>query len=175
MTEEKTKKKETKGGMDIDLGLGGFFKGIENLVNMASKLKNPGEGVQKKGKIDLSHFKEGMKGIFGFSFKTAAGGKTVVEPFGNIKKTPEGPAIKEEREPITDVFDEQGEIKVYAEMPGISREDIELELKDDILTISAKNVRYKFHKEVMLPAIGNDEAMISNYKNGVLELSIKKA
>ena len=172
MTEQR---KERKEGMNIDLSLGGLFKGIENLVNMASKLKDEGKGIWKEGEIDLSHLKEGMKGVFGFSFKTAAGGKPVFEPFGNIKKTAKGPAIEEEREPITDVFDEQNEIKVYAEMPGISRENIKLELKEDILNISAKNGKCKFHKEVMLPAKGNTEGMISNYKNGVLEVTIKKA
>ena len=77
MTEERKERKERKGGMNIDLSFGGLFKGIENLVNMASKLKDAGEGegMQKEGEIDLSHLKEGMKGVFGFSFKTAAGGK----------------------------------------------------------------------------------------------------
>lgn len=179
MAEEKKEQKEQKGGLkgsiDINLGFGGLFKGIENLVNMASKLQEAGEGIQKEGEIDLSHLKEGMKGVFGFSLKSITGGKTILEPFGNIKKTAKGPTIEEDREPITDVFDEQDEIKIYAEMPGINQEGIKLELKEDILNISAQNGRYKFHKELILPAKGNSDAMTSNYKNGVLEVTIKKA
>lgn len=173
--EKKEKKTGVKGSMDIDLGFGGLFKGIEGIVNMASKLQEAGGEITKEGNIDLSHLKEGMKGVFGFSLKTLAGGKTIVESFGNIKETPKGPTVEEEREPITDVFDETDEIKIYAEIPGVNQENIKLELKEDILNISTKNGgRYKFHKEVLLPAKGNVDKMTSDYKNGVLEVTIKK-
>ena len=104
--------------MDIDFGigklsLGGLLKGIENLVDLAAKLKEAGGEIKKEGEIDLSRLKEGMKGVYGFSIKTAVGGKPVVETFGNIKKTPEGPVVEEEREPLIDVFDEGDEIFDY--------------------------------------------------------------
>ncbi|MEI7752236.1 MAG: Hsp20/alpha crystallin family protein, partial [Candidatus Omnitrophota bacterium] len=134
--EKKDPKKDD--GVDIDfgmgkIGLGGLFSGIEKLVDLAAKLKEAGGGIQQEGEIDLSHLKKGMKGVFGFSVKSAGGGKPIVEPFGNIKKTPQGPKVDEEREPITDVFDETGEIRVYAEMPGVAPEDIRLDVKEDIL------------------------------------------
>ena len=115
-----------------------------------------------------------MKGVFGFSVKSAIGGKPIVEPFGNIKKTPQGPKVDEEREPITDVFDEKEEIKVYAEMPGVSKEDIKLDLKEDILDISAHSGDRKYHKEVLLPVKLKAENMTSSYTNGMLEVKIKK-
>ena len=137
------KKKEESENLDIDFGigklsLGGLFKGIEKLVDLAEELKESGGEIRKEGEVDLSHLKEGMKGVFGFSIKTAVGGKPVVESFGNIKKTPQGPTVEEEREPITDVFDEKEEIRVYAEMPGVSEQDIKVDLKGDILDIRLK-------------------------------------
>jgi len=166
-------------GLDIDfglgkLGLGGLFKGIENLVDMAAKLKETGGEINKEGEIDLSHLKEGMKAVFGFSVKTAVGGKTVVEPFGNVKKTPQGPAVEEEREPITDVFDEDGEIRIYAEMPGINQADIKLDLKEDILELSAQTGDRKYHKEILLPSKAQADTMTSCYSNGILEIKVKK-
>jgi HSP20 family protein len=176
----KAKKEEKKEeGLDFDFGigklsLGGLFKGIQKLVDVAAELKEAGGEIRKEGEIDLSHLKEGMKGVFGFSIKTAVGGKPIVEPFGNIKKTPKGPTVEEEREPITDVFDEKEEIRVYAEMPGVNQEDVKLDLKGDILDISAQTGDRKYHKEVLLPAKVNTETFTSSYKNGILEISIKK-
>ncbi|MEI8350655.1 MAG: Hsp20/alpha crystallin family protein, partial [Candidatus Omnitrophota bacterium] len=93
---------------------------------------------------------------------------------GNIKKTPKGPKVDEEREPITDVFDEKEEIKVYAEMPGVNKEDIKLDLKEDILDISARSGDRKYHKEVLLPVKLKAENLTSSYTNGMLEIIIKK-
>ncbi len=171
MTKERKKKEEETG---FDFGLGNLFKGIGNLVDLATKLKEAGGEINKESELDLSHLKKGMKGVFGFSIKTAVGGKPVVEQFGNIKKTSEGPKVDEEREPITDVFDEKDEIKVYAEMPGVSAEDIKIDLKEDILVFEAHSGDRKYRKEVLLPAKVKTETLESIYKNGILEIKIKK-
>src|SRR3989304_9308900 len=134
MERDMVKKKEKKEdeNLDIDFGigklsLGGLFKGIEKLVDLAADLKDAGGEIKKEGEIDLSHLKEGMKGVFGFSVKTMAGGKPIVESFGNIKKTPQGPTVEEVREPITDIFDEKEEVRIYVEMPGVNEGDIKLD------------------------------------------------
>jgi HSP20 family protein len=186
----KKKPKQEKEDLEFDFGigklsLGGLFKGIEKLVDVAAELKEAGGEIKKEGEIDLSSLKEGMKGVFGFSIKTAMGGKTVVEPFGNIKKTAQGPTVEEEREPITDVFDEKEEIVVVAEMPGVNEESIILDFpeisgsrqgreKGDILEIKAVSKDRKYHKEVLLPAKVKCETLTKSYKNGILEVKIKK-
>jgi HSP20 family protein len=167
-------KKKNEEGIGFDFGIGGLFKGIEKLIDLAAELKDSGGELKKEGEIDLGHLKEGMKGVFGFSIKTAVGGKPIVEPFGNIKKTPKGPIVEEEREPMTDVFDEKEEVRVYAEMPGVNEEDIKFDLKGDILDISAQSGERKYHKEVLLPVQVKKEGLSYTYKNGVLEVRIKK-
>jgi HSP20 family protein len=175
----KKKERKEKEGLNIDFGLGslsigGLFKGIEKLVDLAADLEKAGGEIKKEGEIDLSRLKEGMKGVFGFSVRTAVGGKPVVESFGNIRKTPQGPTVEEEREPITDVFDEKEEIRIYAEMPGVDEQDIKIDLKGDILEISTQRGERKYYKEVLLPMKAKAEALTSKYKNGVLEITIKK-
>jgi len=176
---KKKKKREEKEGRDIDFGigklsLGGLFKGIEKLVDLAADLKEAGGEIKKEGEIDLTHLKEGMKGVFGFSIKTAVGGRPIVEPFGNIRKTPKGPAVEEEREPMADVFDEKDHILVVAELPGIEEGNIKTEIKDDILNISAEMGERKYRKEVLLPSKVEAEPISSTYKNGILEIKLKK-
>lgn len=115
-----------------------------------------------------------MKGVFGFSIKTAMGGKPIVEPFGNIKKTPQGPTVKEERVPITDVFNEKEEVVVVAEMPGVNEESISIDLKGDIVVIKAVSKDRKYYKEILLPTKVKPETLKKSYKNGILEIIIKK-
>ncbi len=175
----KEKKNTGQEGLDVDfglgtLGLGGIFKGIEKLVDLAAELREKGGEVHKEGEIDLGRLKNGMKGVFGFSIKTAIGGEPVVESFGNIKKTPQGPKVEEEREPITDVFDEKTEVVVMAEMPGVSDEGISIDLKGDILAIKAVNSHRSYYKEILLPSKVRPDTLTSNYTNGVLEVRIKK-
>jgi HSP20 family protein len=175
----KKKGKREDEGLDIDFGIGklsvgGLFKSIEKLVDLAADLKDAGGEIKKEGEIDLSHLKEGMKGVFGFSIKTAVGGKPIVEPFGNIKKTPKGPTVEEEREPMIDIFDEKEEVRIYAEMPGVNEEDIKVILRDDILEILAQSGDRKYHKEVLLPTKVKAETISSSYKNGILEVRMEK-
>lgn len=176
MAETKKKKEE---GLDIDLGigrvsLGGLFKGIEKLIDLAEKIKESGGEIKKEGEIDLGKIKEGMKAVYGFSVKTAVGGKPVFETFGNIKATPEGTIMEEEREPLTDVFDEKDEVIIISEVPGINGEGITFDLKEDILEIQAVGKNRKYRKEILLPSKVKKETLTHTYQNGILEVRVKK-
>jgi HSP20 family protein len=171
---ENDKKKEKKDEADFDIfGLGGLFKGIEKLVDLAGKLDEKG-GISKEGEINFDHIKKGMKGVYGFTINTAGGGIPKVETFGNIKKTPEGPKVDEEREPITDIFNEKNEIVVIAEMPGIEEKDIKIDVKADILEISAVSKSRTYRKEMLLPVKVAKENLRHKFTNGILEIRIKK-
>jgi HSP20 family protein len=51
-------------------GLGGLFKGIEKLIDLAGQVTDSEEGeIRKEGTIDLEHLKKGMKGVYGFTIK----------------------------------------------------------------------------------------------------------
>jgi len=166
------KEKKDEEAFDI-FGLGGLFKGIEKLVDLAGKLEEKG-GISKEGEINFDHIRKGMKGVYGFTINTAVGGSPKVETFGNIRKTPEGPRVDEEREPITDVFDESDEIVILAEMPGIEDKDLKIELKGDILEISAAGKNRTYRKELLLPAKVRTENLSHKFINGILEIRIKK-
>ncbi len=170
------KESSNKGESDSEfdfLGLGSLFKGIEKLVDLAGKLEQTGT-VNREGELNFDQLKKGMKGVYGFTIKSAVGGSPKVETFGNIVKTAQGPRVNEEREPITDVFDESDEVVVIAEMPGIDDSDIIIDLKDDILEISTKSLKKSYRKELLLPIKSDNNSMKQKYTNGILEIRIKK-
>lgn len=171
---ENNKNHGKKEEADFDIfGLGGLFKGIEKLVDLAGKLEEKG-GISREGEINLDHLRKGMKGVYGFTINTAGGGSPRVETFGNIKKTPEGPRVDEEREPITDIFDEKDELVVIAEMPGIEEKDIKININADMMTISANGKNRKYQKELLLPCKVQNDPVSSKYNNGILEIRLKK-
>ncbi|MDO9527781.1 MAG: Hsp20/alpha crystallin family protein [Syntrophales bacterium] len=177
---EKNKKKDKAAkdeGIDIDFGFGGLFKGLTNLMDAATKLAEKGEELSKSGEIrfeGLDKIKglKDLKGVYGVRIRTMADGSPSVQPFGNIKKTPKGPVVEEVREPIVDVFDEKTGINIIAEMPGIEEKDINIEIKGDILNISAESNDRKYQKEILLSRPAKAEDMTWSYKNGMLEIKI---
>ena len=170
----KTKKKEENIEVDFGIGklsFGGLFKGIGNLIDLASKLPQEVEEIQKSGEI--KGLGDKLRGVYGFNIRTM-GGKTVVDSFGNIKETPSGPVVEEIREPIVDIFDENDHLTVVAELPGVDENNIHIEVKGDILTLKTEKGERTYSKEVLLPTAVDMDTMEHSYKNGILEIRLKR-
>ena len=58
-------------------------------------------------------------------------------------------AIDEVREPLTDIFEEQDHVKLYVELPGVEKNDIQLNVTEGRAEVKAKN----FYKVVDLSLI----------------------
>lgn len=158
---------------EIEFGLGGLFKGIGNFIDLLSKMTEEGkEEYTRSGEVKGSGDK--VKGVYGFSVKIGLGGKPVIEQFGNIKATEKGAVVEEIREPIADVFDEGERLVIIAELPGVEEDDIHLEVKGDILELTAEGKDRKYSKEVLLPSPVKAATMESSYKNGILEVRFNK-
>ena len=160
-----------RGEKAAEFGLGGIFKGLGDFIEVLGDLAEKGEELKREGEIKIG--KE-TKGVYGFTVKTGIAGEPTVSSFGNIKRTPKGPVVEEEREPIVDVFDEEKEVLILAEIPGVSEEKIKTQMKGDILTIEANDSDRKYYKEVVLPKNIDPSTLKSKYKNGVLEVRIEK-
>ena len=166
--------KEENDKVELDFGmgkinLGGLFKGFGNLMDLVSKLSE--EGVERRGEI--RGLPNGAKGVYGFSVRTLAG-KPVIESFGNIKETAKGPIVEEVREPMVDVFDEEDRILVIAELPGVSENEVKIEVAGDILNLTASDRDRKYAKEILLPSKVKPDSMKTSYKNGILEITLEK-
>jgi HSP20 family protein len=154
-------------------GFGGIFEGFTDLVEKLGELAEKGEQFSKSGEIKWKGKGEDLKGVMGFSVKMGLGGEGVkMEPFGNIRKDVKTgePMVQEVREPVVDIFEEEDHTLVLAEMPGISAEDVRIEVKDDLLSIYAEKREKKYSKEVLLPRNYPKEKMLISCNNGILEI-----
>ena len=177
MTEKKTQTGETKeeARVSFDLGFGGLFKGLGDFIDLLGEMIETGEEeVARTGEFRVKGLGEKARGVYGFSVRTGIGGIPQVERFGNIRTTEEGPVVAEVREPLVDLFDEEQEIVVVAELPGVAEEEVHIEVQDDILSLETTGER-KYAKEILLPEPVDAATLQKAYKNGILELRLKKA
>ena len=93
--------------------------------------------------------------------------------------------------PMVDICDTENAIVVTAELPGVKKEDISIEVKDNILTIKGdrsvdsevKEENYyrrersfgSFQRSFSLPTDVNPESIKAGFKDGVLKIEVPKS
>ncbi|RJS85739.1 Hsp20/alpha crystallin family protein [Candidatus Bathyarchaeota archaeon] len=140
--------------------------------------RTPSDLIREKKLPDGRTVREWGPFVYGYSITIGPDGKPQIREFGNIKPAT-GPGrpridIREEREPLVDVMETDGEVKVIAELPGVEKKDIKLHGTETSLTISVDTPQRKYYKEVELPVKVDPKKAKSSYKNGVLEVSLPK-
>lgn len=109
--------------------------------------------------------------VYGFSMRVGPDGKIIVDEFGNKGKEGE---ISDEREPVTDIINDKKEVVVICELPGVNKEDIRLKVNEGSMNIKVDTAERKYNKTLKLPAKVDPKSTTANYKNGVLEVRLKK-
>jgi HSP20 family protein len=90
--------------------------------------------------------------------------------------------------PNVDIYEEGNEFVMKADLPGMKKEDIKVELTENMLTISGERTKTEkvekddyfrnerifstFHRRFELPGDLDTEKVTAHYENGVLELRI---
>ncbi len=136
------------------------------------------EDIQKM----MANGKMGFQGPFVFGMNVGVGpdGKPLATPFGNVKSETRGePDLRAERDPLIDIYEEDGELVVVGEVPGVDKKDIELRASSHELEIIAEShvggpSARKYHKIVALPAEINPDIAKARYNNGILEVRLEK-
>jgi HSP20 family molecular chaperone IbpA len=77
-------------------------------------------------------------------------------------------------EPLTDVFEEKDEVVIVTEFAGFQREALRTNIKNQRLILSADALDRKYHKSLNLPKRVIPNTLHTTYKNGVLEIRLKK-
>ncbi len=116
--------------------------------------------------------------VYGYSMTIGPDGKPKVREFGNLRSPIGGvapPSLTAEREPLADVITSDKDIKVTAEMPGVSKQNIKINAYDgsiEVLTMESASKKYR--RVIELPPETDIETARSTYTNGILEVTFKK-
>jgi HSP20 family protein len=92
--------------------------------------------------------------------------------------------------PAIDIKDEEDKLVVTTDLPGINKENVEINLKEDMLEISAKSGKEqeteeegyvrkeraytRFYRAVRLPSSVKEEGSTAKIENGVLTITLPK-
>ena len=90
-----------------------------------------------------------------------------------IEKIPE--ENLREPPPLVDVLEDDDEIAVFTEFAGFSKENLRINVRNQKLILSAKASNRRFRKSLNLPKRVIPDTVCTSYKNGVLEIRLKKA
>jgi HSP20 family protein len=111
--------------------------------------------------------------VYGFSFKMGPDGKPEFQEFGNVPKG-YGPKQLEYREPLTDVTEDDKNIYITVELPGIEKDNIDIQLNEQSVLIDVNTPDRKYHKEIELSAKIKTEEVKAAYKNGILDITLPR-
>ena len=74
-----------------------------------------------------------------------------------------------------DIFQDSKNITIIAEIAGFNRDALKINVKDQKITLSAKSKERRFYKSLNLPKVVIPDETHTKFKNGVLEIKLKKA
>ena len=109
--------------------------------------------------------------------------------FGEISRA--GSQLLGASNPVVDLYEDKDNVFVKAELPGLKREDIQVSLHDDALSISgerkgeqkvenaearcAERFVGRFQRTITLPSSVKADQVSAQYKDGVLTVTLPKA
>jgi len=158
---------------DFERSFEEMFRGMELPKDLIRERKIPGgETVKEMGPF-----------VYGYSFSQGPDGKPVIREFGNVKPSIRGgpfgmskPSldVKEDREPLVDTIVQSDNVKVVAELPGVEKSDIALECDGRNLVLKVDTDKHRYYKSLELPVEVDPDTSKASYKNGVLELILRR-
>ena len=85
--------------------------------------------------------------------------------------------------PATDLSEDSGHFYVKVELPGVKKEDIQVEFENSVLTLTAKRAdktatgetTAEYRRALTVPEGVNTDQLQATYENGLLTLTLPKA
>jgi HSP20 family protein len=124
---------------------------------------------------DLSKLKDCDVKTYGYTMVRGPDGIPHVREFGNMADSNKmlGSGTSDIDEPLTDVsVDARDKVRATVELPGVAKENIELEVSGDSLKVSADTAQRNFEKTIALPRTVDPDSAVARLNNGILEVTM---
>lgn len=155
-----------RGDRAHDYGLPDIFRGFgEMRREMEREFQDMFKDIETKTPKDIVREYETKEGdkvkeygpfVYGYSMTVGPDGKPKVREFGNVRSPFSSvglftrPSISSVREPLTEVTILDKDVKVALEMPGVSKENIQIKSHDNSVEVTTTGTR-KYHEVIDLP------------------------
>ena len=113
---------------------------------------------------------------YGYQVTIGPDGKPHIREFGNVRPSAKGLIEQASvRAPLVDTAldEKQNTLRITAEMPGVNKEDIKVNIADQYVTIHAEKGDKNYHTDIPVDIELEDTSAKATYANGILELKIK--
>ena len=154
--------------------IGGIFGDIDREFSEAEEMLN--RMFRTVHEINPSDVAANSPYYYGYQITIGPDGKPHVREFGNVRPSTKGLVEQSGvRAPLADTTldEKQNTLRITAEMPGVSKEDIKVNITDQYVTIHAEKADKKYHTDIPVDLELDDTSAKASYSNGILELKIK--
>jgi len=161
---------------DVSQGITGLINGLSGLLGSLGDLAEKGEQLEQLKRLQTKDGRE-------MSVHSSLRVRTLDQEGENAGSTPQPEPIERpervqtdagggSREPLVDIFEEDGGVTVIAEMPGIPAGGASISIDGDVLTIEAQHGQKQYRGETLLPRSFDVDAMSISANAGVFEIRL---
>tara|TARA_B110000014_G_C19966015_1_gene499998 strand:+ start:200 stop:781 length:582 start_codon:yes stop_codon:yes gene_type:complete len=120
--------------------------------------------------------------VFGFSVTSGPDGipkfedfsNNRIESFSSSENETKEPTVETSREPLTDVNETDSEIAITVELPGVAKEDIDINVTENKVEVKVDTEARNYFKTINLSCDVQTKSSKATYTNGILDLVLKK-
>lgn len=146
------------------------FEDLFSAINAPNEIMIDYEAQEDVGVGEFSSF------VYGYSMTVVLHDKPRISSRSKKKKgvsEHNGPQISSEREPLAEINVYDKEVRVVLEMPGVSKEHMNIQAYKNSAEVSSDHRQIKY-QVIDIPRVADIKTIRSTYKNGILEIVFKK-
>ncbi len=155
-----------------------YFNNLINEMNLRFEQMHRvfEKGLEEKTKGDPQVFSRS----WGYSYQLGPDGVPRVQTWGDTPENFQLPrfmdpfggrkALTSSTDPTVDIIEDEDEFRIIAEIPGIEKQNLDIEVTKSQVRITGSQEDRSYHKEVQIPGKINPKSTKVSLRNGILEL-----